>query len=113
NYDPRRPLYNKVIQGRYPPGSTWKLATAAIALESGIVTLDDRMPEPCTGGFQFGNRYFKCWNHKGHGDLTLAQAIEQSCDVYFYQLGLKVGLTRLVGRHPLWRTRPLRHRPPR
>jgi len=54
------------------------------------------MPEPCTGGFQFGNRYFKCWNHKGHGDLTLAQAIEQSCDVYFYQLGLKVGLTRLV-----------------
>ncbi|HWC46588.1 MAG TPA: penicillin-binding protein 2, partial [Casimicrobiaceae bacterium] len=96
NDDPRRPLYNKVIQGRYPPGSTWKLATAAIALESGIVTLDERMPEPCTGGFQFGNRYFKCWNHKGHGDLTLAQAIEQSCDVYFYQLGLKVGLTRLV-----------------
>jgi penicillin-binding protein 2 len=96
NDDPRRPLYNKVIQGRYPPGSTWKLATAAIALESGIATLDDKMPEPCTGGFQFGNRYFKCWNHKGHGDLTLAQAIEQSCDVYFYQLGLKVGLTRLV-----------------
>jgi penicillin-binding protein 2 len=96
NDDPRRPLYNKVIQGRYPPGSTWKLATATIALESGIATLDDKMPEPCTGGFQFGNRYFKCWNHKGHGDLTLAQAIEQSCDVYFYQLGLKVGLTRLV-----------------
>ena len=96
NEDPRHPLYNKVIQGRYPPGSTWKLATAAIALEDGIVSLDDKMPEPCTGGFQFGNRYFKCWDHKGHGDVTLSQAIEQSCDVYFYQLGLKLGLSRLV-----------------
>jgi penicillin-binding protein 2 len=96
NDDPRRPLYNKVIQGRYPPGSTWKLATAAIALETGTATLDDHMPEPCTGGFQFGNRYFKCWDHKGHGSLTLAEAIEQSCDVYFYQLGLKLGLSRLV-----------------
>lgn len=96
NEDPRRPLYNKVIQGRYPPGSTWKLATAAMAIESGVVSLDDHMPVPCTGGFQFGNRYFKCWNHKGHGSLTLAGAIEQSCDVYFYQLGLKLGLSRLV-----------------
>ena len=96
NDDPRHPLYNKVIQGRYPPGSTWKLATAAIALEDGLVTLDDKMPVPCTGGFQFGNRYFKCWDKKGHGDVTLARAIEVSCDVYFYQLGLKLGLSRLV-----------------
>lgn len=96
NEDPRRPLYNKVIQGRYPPGSTWKLETAAMALEDGIVTLDDKMPEPCTGGLQFGNRYFKCWNRRGHGAVTLAEAIEQSCDVYFYQLGLKLGLSRLV-----------------
>ena len=96
NDDPRRPLYNKVIQGRYPPGSTWKLATAVIALESGVANLDDHMPVPCTGGYQFGNRYLKCWNQKGHGNLTLAEAIEQSCDVYFYQLGLKLGLSRLV-----------------
>jgi penicillin-binding protein 2 len=96
NDDPRHPLYNKVIQGRYPPGSTWKLATAAMALEDGIVTLDEKMPVPCTGGLQYGNRYFKCWDHKGHGSVNLSQAIEQSCDVYFYQLGLRLGLSRLV-----------------
>ena len=94
--DPRKPLYNKAIQGTYPPGSTWKLATAVMGLELGIVQLDDRMPTPCTGGFQYGNRFFKCHDKRGHGAVTLAQAIEQSCDVYFYQLGLKIGLARLV-----------------
>jgi penicillin-binding protein 2 len=96
NTDPRKPLFNKAIQGRYPPGSTWKLATAAMALESKTVTLDERMPTTCTGGFQYGTRYFRCWEHKGHGSLTLAQAIEKSCDVYFYQLGIKLGLERLI-----------------
>jgi penicillin-binding protein 2 len=96
NNDARRPLYNKVIQGRYPPGSTWKLATATWALENHIATLDEVMPTPCTGGFQFGNRYYHCWDPKGHGNLTLASAIEKSCDVYFYQLGLKIGLSRLI-----------------
>jgi len=96
NTDPRRPLYNKVIQGTYPPGSTWKLATATIALEEGVATLNDRMPVPCTGGFQYGNRYFRCWKPAGHGDITMAEAIKVSCDVYFYQLGLKLGLSRLV-----------------
>ncbi|MEP7085834.1 MAG: penicillin-binding transpeptidase domain-containing protein, partial [Gemmatimonadota bacterium] len=94
--DPRKPLFNKVTSARYPPGSTWKLATATIALQRGLVKLDDRMPVACTGGYQFGNRYFKCWEPKGHGSLTLAEAIEKSCDVYFYQLGLKVGLSELV-----------------
>lgn len=96
NTDPRHPLYNKVIQARYPPGSTWKLATATWALENGIATLDDVMPTPCTGGYQFGNRYFHCWDPHGHGSITLARAIEVSCDVYFYQLGLKIGISRLV-----------------
>lgn len=94
--DPRRPLYNKVIQGRYPPGSVFKLATAIMGLESGIVSLDDRMPQPCTGGYYYGNRYFRCWDRKGHGDVNLAEAIEKSCDVYFYQLGLKLGITRML-----------------
>jgi len=94
--DPRRPLYNKVIQGRYPPGSTWKLATAAIALQEGVATLGDMMAEPCKGEFQYGNRAFHCWEKHGHGRLTLQQAIEVSCDIYFYQLGIKIGLTRLV-----------------
>ncbi len=95
NTDPRRPLYNKVIQGRYPPASTWKLATSAMAMEAGLVQLDDHMPQPCTGGYRYG-RYFRCWNHKGHGDISLRRAIEQSCDVYFYQVGLKLGLSRLI-----------------
>lgn len=96
NQDERRPLYNKAIKGTYAPGSIWKLATAVLALQSGLVTLEDQMPLACTGGFQYGNRRFKCWDKTGHGHLTLAQAIEVSCDVYFYQLGLKIGLSRLV-----------------
>jgi len=95
--DKRRPMYNKVIEGRYPPGSTWKLASAITALEDSVVKLEDHMPTPCNGGFQYFNRWFKCDGGKGHhGSLTLAQAIEQSCDVYFYQLGLKLGISRLV-----------------
>lgn len=94
--DPRRPLYNKAIKGTYPPASTWKLATAIIAMEQGLVRMGDRMPVRCTGGLQFGNRFFRCWDHAGHGDITLAQAIEMSCDVYFYQLGLKISLQKLI-----------------
>jgi penicillin-binding protein 2 len=90
------PLFNRAIQARYPPGSTWKLAIAAMALKRGLVTLNSRMPIPCRGGLQYGNRYFRCWQSQGHGDLTLADAIAQSCDVYFYQLGLKIGLTSLL-----------------
>lgn len=96
NTDPRRPLYNKVIQGIYPPGSTFKLATAALALEQGVISFGDHMPQPCTGGYQYGNRYYRCWYHQGHGSLDLGGAIAKSCDVYFYQLGLKMSLARLV-----------------
>jgi penicillin-binding protein 2 len=94
--DPRKPLYNKVIQGLYPPGSTFKLATAIMGMEANLVTLDDHMPQPCTGGYTFGNRYFRCWEKKGHGSVSLRQAIEKSCDVFFYQLGLRLGITRML-----------------
>jgi penicillin-binding protein 2 len=96
NTDPRRPLFNKVIQGTYPPGSTWKLATSTLGLEAGLVRIDSRMPIACSGGLQYGRRYFKCWEKRGHGVQTLAGAITHSCDVFFYQLGLKLGLSRLV-----------------
>ncbi|MEO6445863.1 MAG: penicillin-binding transpeptidase domain-containing protein, partial [Gemmatimonadaceae bacterium] len=96
NTDERRPLYNKAMQGRYPPASTFKLATAAIALEAGLVDFDTRMPQPCTGGYTFGSRYFRCWDKRGHGAVTLTQAIAKSCDVYFYQLGLRIQLSRLL-----------------
>jgi len=94
--DKRRPLVNKAIQGTYPPGSTFKLATSIIGLEEGVVGVNDHMPVPCTGGYQFGNRYFRCWEKKGHGSLSLQGAITHSCDVYFYQLGLKIGLSRFI-----------------
>ena len=97
NTDPRRPLFNKVIQGTYPPGSTFKLATSTLGLELGLVTIDSHMPISCSGGLQYGRRYFRCWEKKGHGSLSLAGAITHSCDTYFYQLGLKLGLARLVG----------------
>ena len=94
--DKRRPLVNKAIQGTYPPGSTFKLATSIIGLEEGVVGVNDHMPVPCTGGYQFGNRYFRCWEKKGHGSLSLEGAIKHSCDVYFYQLGLKIGLAKFI-----------------
>jgi penicillin-binding protein 2 len=94
--DKRRPLVNKAIQGRYPPGSTFKLVTTVVALQAGLVGLKEHMPVPCSGGYQFGNRYFRCWDKRGHGALDLEGAIKHSCDVYFYQLGLKIGLAKLI-----------------
>jgi penicillin-binding protein 2 len=69
---------------------------ASIALKRGVINLDTRMPQPCRGGFQYYNRYFHCWKAQGHGDVTLAEAIQASCDVYFYQLGLKLGLSEVL-----------------
>ena len=94
--DPRKPLYNKALQGTYPPGSTWKLATATIALQNNAVGFGDHFPQSCTGGMYFGNRYWRCWDKNGHGSLNLTQAIAKSCDVYFYQLGLKLQVARLI-----------------
>lgn len=96
NTDPTKPLYNRAVLGLYAPASTFKLATAAIALDLGVIGPKDRMPIPCGGGMSYGNRYWRCWRPQGHGYLDLAGAIQHSCDVYFYQLGLKIGLTRLL-----------------
>ncbi|MBX6362576.1 MAG: penicillin-binding protein 2 [Gemmatimonadetes bacterium] len=94
--DPAKPLLQRATVGLYPPGSTFKLATAAIGLELGVVDPKAYMPQPCTGGMQYGSRYFRCWDHRGHGYLNMADAIKLSCDVYFYQLGLRIGLDRLA-----------------
>lgn len=94
--DPARPLLNRAIQARYPPGSPFKLATSIIGLKKGVVTINSHMPTPCRGGLQFGNRYFRCWKREGHGSLDLLGAIAQSCDVYFYQLGLRIGLPTIL-----------------
>jgi penicillin-binding protein 2 len=96
NENAARPLLDRAIQARYPPGSTWKLAVAAMGLKRGVVGPRSHMNIPCRGGLQYGNRFFRCWDARGHGDLTLTEAIAQSCDVYFYQLGIKLGVTTLL-----------------
>jgi penicillin-binding protein 2 len=98
NTDEQKPLYNRAVLGLYAPASTWKLASAGIALDLGVVTPDEVMPVPCTGSWYWGNRSWGCWDKEGHGYNNLAEAIGNSCDVYFYQLGLRVGLDRLLQR---------------
>src|SRR5260370_27680900 len=73
-----------------------------MALKRGIVGPRSKMPIPCRGGLQYGNRYFRCWNARGHGALTLTEAIAQSCDVYFYQLGIKLGVSSLLEDANAW-----------
>jgi penicillin-binding protein 2 len=96
NSDPEKPLLHRAVSGLYPPGSTFKIFTAALGLELGVLDPLAVMPIPCRGGMQYGDRYFRCWNRDGHGSLDLAGAIQHSCNVYFYQLGLKIGLERLL-----------------
>jgi penicillin-binding protein 2 len=96
--DERKPLFDRAVVGLYPPASTWKLAAAGIALDLGVVTPDEHMEVPCTGGWFWGNRYWRCWDASGHGHQTLAEAIGNSCDVYFYQLGLRIGLEPMLQR---------------
>lgn len=89
------PLLDRAIQGIYPPGSTFKTVTMTAALETGVATRDTRL-QPCMGSYLFGGRAFGCWEHRGHGSLDFVQAIAHSCDVYFYQIGLRLGLEPLA-----------------
>jgi len=91
--DSTRPLTNRAISGVYPPASVFKLITAGAGLENGFLSRHSYMPKPCTGGYQFGSRYQKCWGT--HGRLDLVNAIRLSCDVYFYQAGLAIGMERI------------------
>jgi len=86
--DPSYPLWDRAIRSAYPPGSTFKLVTAAAALEDSLITETSKMNVPCRGSLMIGNRVFKCWARGGHGSLDLHGAIVNSCDVYFYQLGM-------------------------
>jgi len=95
NSDSTHPLLNRATQALYPPGSTMKLLTAAAALEEGAASRETQL-EPCTGFYQFGRRTFRCWREGGHGRLSFFEAIEGSCDIYFYQLGLRLGIDKLA-----------------
>ena len=92
--DKRKPLLNKATSGAYPPGSTFKMVVAAAALELGLIGLRDKIF--CPGYYELGSRKFHCWHKGGHGTLTLTEAIQKSCDVYFYELSRKVGVKNIT-----------------
>ncbi len=92
--DPLKPLSNKAIQGQYPPGSTFKIVVATAALEENIINPFTRIH--CTGGMYYGNREFRCWKKGGHGWMNLHDALVQSCDVYFYQVGTRLGVDTIA-----------------
>ena len=93
NTDRLRPLQNRVIQGRYSPGSTFKIVVAVAAMEEGIAGADFKVH--CAGGATFYNRFFKCHLAGGHGTVDMRHAIEKSCNVYFYTLGNMLGVDRI------------------
>jgi penicillin-binding protein 2 len=94
--DELRPMYNRAITGQYPPASTFKTFTAMVGIQLGFLNQTSRMPIACTGGMAYAGRYSRCWYPQGHGSLDLAQALEKSCNVYFYQVGIRMGLAELA-----------------
>lgn len=92
--DRSHPLLNRSISGTYPPGSTYKAFVALAALKEGVVTPETAFH--CPGFLQFADRRYRCWRDHGHGSMSMVQAIVQSCDVYFYQVGLRLGVDRIA-----------------
>lgn len=92
--NPYKPLLDKVTGGAYPPGSVYKIITALAALEEGVTT--PGRTYNCNGVFTLGNGKWRCWKKTGHGVVNLVQAMEQSCDVYFYQVGNLLGIERIA-----------------
>jgi len=89
----RRPLASKTVQDAYPPGSTFKMVTALAALEEGIITAEDTVH--CPGHLEVSDRKFHCWKRSGHGHMNLELSLRESCDVYYYDLALKVGIEKI------------------
>ncbi len=92
--DPNHPLQNRVIQGTYPPGSVFKVVDTIAGMEEHTLTEDTGYH--CPGGIWYGGREYRCWRKQGHGSLTLHRAIVESCDVYFYNVGIHLGIDRLA-----------------
>ncbi|MBZ4022306.1 penicillin-binding protein 2 [Rhodobacter sp. TJ_12] len=88
--DDHRPLADKTVQGLYPPGSTFKMVTLLAALDAGVITPEETVR--CPGYVEYGGRRFNCWKRAGHGRLNAWQSLEQSCDVFYYEISQKVGI---------------------
>ena len=89
----KKPLMNKAISGLYSPGSTFKMVVALAALDAGVVTKKHKFD--CPGSYTFGGRKFHCWERKGHGVVDMRTALARSCDVYFYDLALRIGIDQI------------------
>lgn len=92
--DPAHPLNNKVVNGLYPPGSTFKMVTALAGLEAKTIT--EHTTVSCPGHYDFGNTRFHCWKRGGHGSVNLSKALSESCDVYFYKMSTVTGIDRIA-----------------
>ena len=92
--DEKNPLQNRTIDGQYPPASTYKVVTAYAALAEKIIKPETTIF--CPGHFRLGKRDYRCWKKRGHGDMNLHDALVQSCDVYFYKLGHRLGINNLA-----------------
>ena len=89
-----RPLADKSVQGIYPPGSTFKMVIALAALDEGLIKPNEKIR--CDGHIELADRKFHCWKRLGHEEITLTEALEQSCDVFFYDLALRVGIEKIT-----------------
>ncbi len=89
-----KPLVNKAIQGQYPPGSTFKPVVALAALEAGVITPDFHWS--CSGQMELGNALFHCWRKGGHGTVNVVDALEGSCDIFFYEVARRLGPDRIA-----------------
>lgn len=92
--DPTLPQTNKALAGQYPPGSTFKMITALAGLEAGVI--NSKTTVKCLGSFKLGRGKFHCWKNYGHGWMNLTAALQQSCDVYFYDMAVEVGIERIA-----------------
>ena len=92
--DPERPMLNRAITGIYPPASTFKAFMSITALEENAI--NNSTSFHCPGALRVGSRTFRCWRHSGHGSLNVTGALQHSCDVFYYQVGLKLGIDKII-----------------
>lgn len=89
-----KPFMNKVLDGTYPPGSVFKIVVALAGLETGTIKPTDKIK--CSGEWKYGNHKYHCWESRGHGSVDLIGALKHSCDIYFYQMSLKIGIDAIA-----------------
>ncbi|MFH2091376.1 MAG: penicillin-binding protein 2 [Pseudomonadota bacterium] len=92
--DPGKPMTNKAIQAEYPPASTYKVITSIAGLEEKHIDIHSSVF--CPGFMKYGNRVYRCWNKQGHGEVNIIKALSQSCDVFYYSAGDKIGVDTLA-----------------